>query len=57
MNQRIRNLKEKIDFLEDLLASEKLLEEIWIELGPYTPHLSSELVRKLRHRFEFDDSE
>lgn len=57
MNPRIQYLKQEIKRLQGQLESEELLEEIWIELGPYTPHLSLELLRKLQNHFDFDDSE
>ena len=57
MNERIKELQAEIDRLEKQMESEKLLQEIWLELGPYTPHLSKELRYKLQDHFKFDDSE
>ena len=57
MNKRIEKLQQEIDQLNEQLKSEELLQEIWIELGPYTSHLSSELLLKLHNHFDFDDSE
>ena len=57
MNERIRELQAEIDKLEKSIKYESLLEAIWLELGPYTPHLSNELRYKLQDYFYFDDSE
>jgi len=57
MNERIKELQEEINKLEKQMEDEKLLEAIWLELGPYTPHLSNELRYKLQDHFGFDDSE
>lgn len=54
---RIGELQAEIDRLEGFMAAEKLLQEIWLELGPYTPHLSNKLRHKLQDHFNFDDSE
>ena len=57
MNERIQDLQAEIDKLEKSILSETLLEAIWLELGPYTPHLSNKLLYKLQKHFDFDDSE
>jgi hypothetical protein len=57
MNERIQELQKEIYQIEKQLEKEKLLEEIWLELGPYTPHLSNELRHRLQDYFNFDDSE
>jgi|LakMenEpi03Aug12_release.lakeMendotaPanAssembly.Ray.scaffolds.fasta_scaffold3500737_2 hypothetical protein len=57
MNKRIKELKEEISKLEKQLKYEQLLQEIWLELGPYTNHLSRDLRHKLQDHFGFDDSE
>jgi hypothetical protein len=57
MNKRIKELKEEISKLQKQLKSEQLLQEIWLELGPYTNHLSRDLRHKLQDHFGFDDSE
>ena len=57
MNDRIRELQKEINQIEKQLEKEKLLEEIWWELGPYTSHLSNELRHRLQDYFNFDDSE
>jgi len=57
MNARIQELQKEIYQIEKQLEKEKLLEEIWLELGPYTPHLSNELRHRLQDYFNFDDSE
>ena len=57
MNERIRELQAEIDRLEKQMESEKLLQEIWLELGPYTPHLPDKLRYKLQDHFGFNDSE
>ena len=57
MNERIQELQKEIYQIEKQLEKEKLLEEIWLELGPYTPHLSTELRHRLQDYFNFDDSE
>ena len=56
-NKRIAYLEQEIERLEHQLASEEILEKVWIELGPYTPHLSQDLLLELRQHFDFDDSE
>lgn len=55
--KQIQQLKEQLAALEAQLTTEELLEKIWMELGPYTPHLSNELRYKLQDHFGFDDSE
>jgi leucyl-tRNA synthetase len=45
MNERIQELQKEIYQIE------KQLEEIWLELGPYTPHLSNELRHRLIRMF------
>ena len=57
MNERIRELQAEITRLEEQMQSETLLHKIWIELGPYTAHLSQDLLRELQDHFNFDDSE
>lgn len=56
-NKRIDQLQAKIDRLEKQLESEKLLYDIYLELGPYSPHLSEKLLIRLQRHFDFDDSE
>lgn len=56
-NKRIEELKEELALLEKQQEAENLLQEIWLELGPYTPHLPNELRYKLQDYFKFDDSE
>lgn len=55
-NTRIENLQEQINELEQSIKCEKLLEAIWIELGPYTPYLSQDIKTQLQNYFDFDDS-
>ena len=57
MNERIKELQAEINRLEKQMQSETLLHKIWIELGPYTEHLSNDLRHKLQDHFNFDDSE
>lgn len=57
MNKRLTQLRAEVKELEDRLASEELLEAIWLELGPYTNALTNELRYKLQDHFGFDDSE
>ena len=57
MNERIKELQAEINRLEKQMQSEILLHKIWIELGPYTEHLSTDLRHKLQDHFNFDDSE
>ena len=57
VKSQIEKLREQIQELEDQLTAQELLEAIWLELGPYTPHLSKELRYKLQDHFNFDDSE
>ena len=57
MNDRIRQLQKKIKRLEKQVQTEELLQAVWLELGPYTPHISNELRYKLQDYFGFDDSE
>ena len=57
VNKRTQELKAEIERLEKQVEAEELLQEIWLELGPYTPHISNELRYKLQDHFCFDDSE
>lgn len=57
MKNRIEELKNQIALLEKQMEAETLLLAVWTELGPYTPHLSTELRHKLQDFFNFDDSE
>lgn len=55
--QAIAQLEEQIAALRKVDEAERLLEEVWLELGPYTAHLSKDLRYKLQDYFKFDDSE
>jgi hypothetical protein len=57
IHQRIEELQAEIDSLQEHLETEKLLEAVWLELGPYTGALSNGLRFKLQDHFGFDDSE
>ena len=57
MSRHTDQLQQKIDQLNDYLEAMELLEDIWRELTPYTPHLSTELLIRLQRHFDFDDSE
>jgi hypothetical protein len=57
MNKRIQQLERDIKALGNQLKTEKLLQDIWIELGPYDVSLSADLMSRLRNHFDFDDSE
>lgn len=57
MSRHTDQLQQKIDQLNDQMTALKLLEDIWRELGPYTPHLPTELLIRLQQHFDFDDSE
>lgn len=57
MNKRIDQLQAEINRLEKQMESEKLLYDIYLELGPYTPHLPDKLLIRLQRHFDFDDSE
>ena len=57
MNDRIDKLRAEIAELEMRMEAEELLQAVWLELGPYTPHLTRELRYKLQDHFKFDDSE
>lgn len=46
-----------LDELERAEKSKKLLEEIWLELGPYTDKLPPELLSRMQDYFGFNDSE
>lgn len=50
-------LDDLIELLEESKEAQLLLEDIWLELGPYTNHISQGIVRRLQHHFNFDDSE
>jgi hypothetical protein len=56
-NKRIDQLQLEVDLLDKRLESEKLLYDIYLELGPYTPHLPDKLLIRLQRHFDFDDSE
>jgi hypothetical protein len=43
--------------IENLQRAKDLLYSVWVELGPYTPHVSIELKNKLQSYHDFDDSE
>ncbi len=51
------NIGKLLEELYKLQEAHKLLEEVWLELGPYTEKLSDELSNKLNRFFKFDDSE
>lgn len=53
----IRALEMQLAALRREAAAEQLLQEVWIELGPYTQALSTDLRHRLQDFFEFDDSE
>ena len=57
MNERVKELQRQIDALEKQIKADNLLRDIWVELGPYTPHLTNDLRYRLQDHFEFDDSE
>jgi hypothetical protein len=57
MNEQIIELYRQIRELELKIKEISLLEDIWLELGPYTPHLSIDLRYRLQDHFKFDDSE
>ena len=57
MNKRIIELHQQIIELENQIKREKLLDDIWVELGPYTDALTCELRYRLQDYFNFDDSE
>jgi hypothetical protein len=57
IREKIQVLQSQIDELEASKEAIELLQEIWLELGPYTPHLSNDLRYKLQDFFKFDDSE
>jgi DNA-binding protein H-NS len=42
---------------EQHAAAERLLTEVFAELGPYTNALSQDLLIRLQRHFMFDDSE
>lgn len=43
--------------LQKLQRIHKLLEKIYLEIGPYSTLLNPETMRELRDIFQFDDSE
>lgn len=54
---RLDRLRDQIDNLERQIKTEELLEDIWLELGPYTNALPEKLQVRLQEYFGFDDSE
>ena len=46
-----------LEEIEDLKKAKALLEEIWIEIGPYSTVLKDSLQQKINNYFRFDDSE
>ena len=51
-------LSEEQDHTQRIMDGLHLLEEVWVEIGPYNRGpISEELLRKFRDYFEFDDSE
>lgn len=58
MSEDIENyLENEIDRLTKQAEGFKLLRDIYLELGPYTPHLPWELKHRMQVYFNFDDSE
>jgi len=57
MHNRIEELENEIFVLQKKIEEEKLLRDIWLELGPYTNALSNDLRYRLQAYFNFDDSE
>lgn len=53
----LKNLNKLLGEIEILAKAQELLDEVWIELGPYNAVLSDELTHKLRDYFHHDDSE
>lgn len=53
----IRQLEHQLEALKQETTAHELLEEIWLELGPYSDALSVKLRYKLQDYFAFDDSE
>lgn len=56
-NEKIIELQLQIEKLVKEQEYAFLLNDIWLELGPYTPHLSTELRYRMQDLFQFDDSE
>ena len=58
MSEDIENyLENEIDRLTKQAEGFKLLRDIYLELGPYTPHLTWGLKHRMQAYFNFDDSE
>lgn len=50
-------LEKFITEIKHLREAKELLEEIWVEVGPYSNKLNNETMIKLQKYFDFDDSE
>jgi hypothetical protein len=56
-DKQIAELKEQLYVFEQFSTHQTLLEDIWNELGPYAPTLTTELRHRLQKHFNFADSE
>ena len=61
MKSKADRIKNQIAILEKELESEELLNDLWIELGPYglqpNQKINPQLLERLRRYFNFNDDE
>ena len=57
MLKNFPDLETLLKEINELKSAQNLLEEIWLEVGPYGREISDALRYKLQDFFNFDDSE
>ncbi len=57
LNQMQSDLIDQLHVINHMKDTENLLEEIWLELGPYSNAISTDLRYRLQDYFGFDDNE
>jgi len=58
LNFKIETINKLMDELDTLRSGCRLLEDVYLEYGPYGDgEISDELRRKINNFFKFDDSE
>lgn len=57
MNLIGENLRNLLDDIKELTKAKELLNEIWLECGPYNNEFSDKIRYKLQDYFNFNDDE